>query len=174
MGDSITQGVGTNDDSHSFAYNVTKYFNANSIIQGVGGGRFDAKTLDPKLAYDPDVIIIAFGCNDWSAYRNNEATFRSKLTEYLDKVDELYGDKIVIGITPIPRMEDTSGSSLSFEKAREIIEEEYTKRGFIVIDGFQMVPADKQYYNDALHPNTKGFDLYGENLCKAIEQYINA
>lgn len=172
-GDSITQGHGTSNDSHSYAHITTRYFNADSIIQGVGGGVFDAKTIDPALNYDPDYIIVAFGCNDWSRNRNDESGFRKKLTDFMDKLKQTYPDATVIFITPIPRLDNTSGNyDLTIEETRAIIASEAAARGFNSVSGTDLLPADRQYYNDDLHPNTKGYELYGENLCKWLSANI--
>lgn len=173
LGDSITQGVGTNDDSHSFAHITTKHFNANSIIQGVGGGVFDANTIDPNLDYDPDYIIVAFGCNDWSRNRNDEAGFRAKLTSFVSRLKAQYPTSKIIFITPIPRLDNPpTNCDLTFDETRAIIAAEATANGYYSINGADMLPAERQYYNDDLHPNTKGFDLYGKNLCEALKDII--
>ena len=173
-GDSITQGVGTSDDTSSFAHAVTKHFNANSIIQGVGGGVFDANTIDTALNYDPDYIIVAFGCNDWARNKDNQNGFHNKLKAYLDKLEATYPDATVICITPIPRLDYNPNNSydMTLEETRTLIESECAARGYHTVKGTDMLPADRTYYADDLHPNTKGFTLYGENLCKALESII--
>ena len=171
MGDSITQGWNSGVDSVSYAHLISRHFNADSVIQGIGGTRFNANALDANFPFDPDVIIIAYGTNDWAAYKSNESTFRSNLTAYLDKITQLYPDKTIIGISPIERLDSTSGT-MSFASACSIIEQEYTKRNIIVVDGSNLVPKDRQYYADDVHPNAKGFTEYAENLAAAIDKYV--
>ncbi|MBE6667279.1 MAG: SGNH/GDSL hydrolase family protein [Ruminococcaceae bacterium] len=175
MGDSITHGHGTSFDSHSYSQLTTKYFDADGIIQGVGGGDFNASTIDPDLDIDPEYVIISFGCNDWNRNKTNESGFRTKLTEYMDKVKATYPSATVIYITPIPRRDYDNvlkDYDMSLAETRSIIAEEAAKRGAYSINGTELLPDDGQYYSDPLHPNTKGHELYSKNLCEALEQYI--
>ena len=59
IGDSITQGWNTEFDSLSFANKVSRHFNADSVIQGVGGACFFPECLE-KLEKDFDWVVLAY------------------------------------------------------------------------------------------------------------------
>ncbi len=173
IGDSITQGYNSGVDSVSYAHIVTRHFNADSVIQGVGGAAYSHINALSAIPYDPDVVIVALGCNDWN--NNSNATdYRNRVTTYLNKIDQLYGDKTVIVISPIPRLDETSSATLPLASARNIISQEASSRGFVHVNGGDLVPANATYYatNDTYHPNAKGFEEYAKNLIPLIETYV--
>ena len=67
IGDSITQGWNTAYDSLSWAWRVTRFLDANSVIQGVGGGFFNASTL-ASIPFEPNGLFIAYGTNDFGRF----------------------------------------------------------------------------------------------------------
>lgn len=56
IGDSITQGWNSTYDSLSYANRVSDFFNADSVIQGVGGAFFHPSIFDEAIDYDPDSL----------------------------------------------------------------------------------------------------------------------
>ena len=60
LGDSITQGWNSETETLSYAYQVSDHFNAESVIQGVGGSFFEPTTLD-RGEFEPDTVFVAFG-----------------------------------------------------------------------------------------------------------------
>ena len=66
IGDSITQGWDTVSDSNSYAYQVSLRYDADTVIFGVGGAYFHESILPSVDVYHHDVVIVAFGANDWS------------------------------------------------------------------------------------------------------------
>ncbi len=173
IGDSITQGYNTSIDSLSYAHIVSRHFNADSVIQGVGGARFSHLNALSAIPYDPDVVIVALGCNDWSN-SSNATTYRSSVSAYLSRIKTLYEGKTVIVISPIPRLDEVPSATLPLASARNIIAEEAASRGFFHVNGGTLVPANATYYaNDVYHPNTKGFEEYAKNLIPAIQTYVD-
>lgn len=76
-------------------------FNADCVINGVGGGFFSECTFD-KPGFDPDIVIIAYGTNDFGRYASVDE-FSPHVNGYLELVKEAYGDKKVFCILPIWR-----------------------------------------------------------------------
>ena len=166
IGDSITQGWDSEFDSFSYAYILSRTLNANSVIQGIGGAMYHETTLD-EIPFDPDIVTIAYGTNDYNKYDSYE-TLRDHVTKYLDGIKEMYGNKKIFVLSPIWR--GKVGCSMgSFEGCRAIIIEEAEKRGMIHIDGLNMVPPIPSLYSDEwLHPNALGYGFYGENVTREI------
>lgn len=170
MGDSITQGFEAKFDSLSYANKVSRYFNADSIIQGVGGACFFPETLE-FVPIDFDFVVVAYGTNDFNRY-GSVADFKTPLSEYMSKLSGLYGDKKIFVISPLWRKLNTPEVYAELERYREEIESEAQKYGFINVDGCSLVPPVESLYTDGLHPNDTGFSLYAENLIKVIESNL--
>ena len=171
IGDSITQGWNSYYDSLSYAYRVTNYYDANSVINGVGGGFYEPETFD-KIDFQPDTVIIAYGTND--ARRFDYQTMQRKTSDYLDLIKDAYGDKKVVVLSPIWRgTENGSSMGEDFSRKRCMVEDEARKRGFFVIEGLNLVPPRSEFYADKyLHPNDLGFGVYAENLIKILNKFI--
>ena len=167
IGDSITQGWNSGLDSLSYAWRVTKMLNAESVIHGVGGGRFHQSVFD-SIPYDPDYVIVAFGTNDFNKYVSYEE-LRGHARDFLSSVAAEYKGKNLFAISPIWRARSTTMPMGEFDVARAIIAEEAERLGFAHVDGMNLVPHLSEYFEDEwLHPNAEGFSLYAENLVREM------
>ncbi len=165
VGDSITQGWEATYDSFAYAPRVSRFFNANSVIQGIGGAYFHESTFDP-LPLDPDWVIVAYGTNDFGHYASLEE-LRAHASTHLRLIAEEYRGKRVIYISPIWR-EKQEKSMGTFQQAREALIDEATKLGLEHVDGLTLVPADPAFFTDGLHPDNLGFSFYAESLCRQL------
>ena len=173
IGDSITQGYNSSYHVASYAWRVIDYYDADAIINGIGGAFYAADTFDVP-AFDPDVIFIAYGTNDFGRGGVTMDEKREEICSYLDLVKENYADKKVIVISPIYRCTaDGTPMSAEFDAFRLYIENETEKRGFNAISGLSLVPPIKEMYADGtLHPNDLGFAYYAESLLRKIKDII--
>ena len=171
MGDSITQGHNSKYDSLSYAWRTVSFFDADAVINGIGGAYYMPESFDVS-DFQPDSVIIAYGTND--ACRFDYDTMKAKTAGFLDLVKEAYGDKRVIVISPIWRAKgDGSVMGEEFEAKRTMVENEAEERGFYVINGLELVPPTADLYADTyLHPNDLGFGVYAENLIKKLVKII--
>ena len=172
IGDSITQGWNSGYDSLSYAYRVSRNLNAHSVIQGIGRGFFDESILDDELDYDPDIIIVAFGTNDWG--RDTLENFAEKSGAFFDKILKKHCGKKIFAISPLWRGDkDSRRGGIDFDEHCLTVKKVASQRGIIVIDGENMIPHLPEFFSDGyLHPNALGFSLYAENLTKFIQKYI--
>ena len=167
IGDSITQGWNSRYDSLSYAWQVTRFFDANSVIQGVGGGFFHEGTLD-KFAFDPDTVVIAYGTNDFGKFPTLEE-MRLRVSNFLDEIARQFADKRVLVITPIYRADWQKPKKMgSFEQVRELIAKEAAQRAFEVVNGKELVPYNDDFMADALHPNDLGFGVFAHRLIRKM------
>ena len=163
VGDSITQGWKSLTDSYSYAYRVSSFFNAESVIQGIGGSYFNEETFD-SIPFDPDTVLIAYGTNDFSHCKTKEELM-ANAEAYLELVAKEYAGKRVFVITPIWQGRAKEREMGSFEDCCAIIASIAKRLGLICIDGLTLVPrAPEMFCEDMLHPNELGFSLYAENL----------
>ena len=172
IGDSITQGWEAKYNSLCYAQRVARFFNADSLIQAVGGGFFDESILDEELDFDPEIVIVALGTNDWS--RGDRATLSGKMNAFFNKLIKQYGDKKIFSITPIWRANyNEIRNGMTFEDIIALVREQATSHGVTVIDGIPMVPHIPEFFSDGyLHPNDLGFGIYAENLIRVLKDYI--
>ena len=64
LGDSITQGMVAIRPSGIYPSLISERFGLGLINAGVGGIRFDSDEID-YIGFEPDIITVALGCNDW-------------------------------------------------------------------------------------------------------------
>lgn len=172
LGDSITQGSRSSRDTLNFSTVVARYFDAEMHNQGVGGSYMAASTLE-DTGFDPDIVMIAYGTNDYTQTPSREQ-LEKDCKDYFDKVMELYGDKKVFFISPIYRLDGaTVRRAGSLDDCRELFISEALARGMIHIDGYTLVPHMADCMADGyLHPNDMGFSYYAMNLIKELSKYI--
>lgn len=171
IGDSITQGWNSGFDSLSYAWQTALYFNADCVINGVGGGFFSECTFD-KPDFDPDIVIIAYGTNDFGRYKSVDE-FCPRVNGYLELVKNAYGDKKVFCILPIWRSDiQVYPKYSSFASCCDVIREAALKRGIKVVDGMRLVPHFNEFFSDHVHPNALGFCMYANALIGELEKEI--
>ena len=168
LGDSITQGWNSGIDTLSYAYLVSDHFNAESVIQGVGGACFNELSLAP-IDFDADTVIVAYGTND--AGKETLEQIEGDCRAYLEKLVNLFPRERIRVITPIPRLNRdeirTYGPiSLVGKTVRAVAE----SLSLAVIDGEKMVPSLPAMMADNVHPNAIGFSVYAHNLIKALSE----
>lgn len=171
IGDSITHGYDTHYTSMSYATTVARHFDAVYLNHGVGGYVFLAESLDEELPFNPDVITVAYGTNDWGRYCADEEKYFNAVNEYCDKLCAIYPDSKIFGILPVWRAdEDRRPERMPFTRVYEILREVYAAHGIAVIDGEKAVPHLRPFYTDGLHPNTIGQHVYGLSVIEALEK----
>ena len=158
----------------SYAYRVSRFFDAESIIYGVGGGYYDKKIFD-GINFAPDMVILAFGTNDFTHYHTVDEV-NTNAEELMDLVKEEYTEaRNVFVISPIWRLDNINGKGGidSLASCRKVIAEQAKAHGFIHIDGATLVPPSCEFFADlSLHPNALGFGIYAENLIRQIIAYM--
>lgn len=65
VGDSITHGYASKFTSLTYTNILSRYMNAESLNQAIAGDVFNEMNLDENLNFNPDVIFVAYGTNDW-------------------------------------------------------------------------------------------------------------
>ncbi len=176
FGDSITQGYNAYRSSLSYTNRLTRDLEADICNQAVGSEIFDANILDPDLPFSPDLIVTAYGTNDW-VVQKTEADFLGAAEAFFARVQEIYPDKKRVYISPLWRGY-TEGVELvtgTFEGASKKLRELAAQYGFFVVDGSRMVLHEEDFYEDKdliLHPNDLGFAIYAENLLAALQPIL--
>lgn len=174
IGDSITQGWDSHYDSLSYANRVSDFFNAESIIQGAGGAFFSEKIFDPDIDFDPDIVIFAFGTNDWGFNATHE-DLRKNTDEFISALVKRFEGKKIFGISPIWRGNTEEPRATGyFKDVCSTVKKEIVSHGVTLIEGEMLTPHMEDFFADKyLHPNGLGFGIYAHNLCKILKEYID-
>lgn len=174
LGDSITHGWDSGKDSLSYAWQVSLFYDADCIIQGVGGAYFHPEVFDEDLDFEPDRVIVAFGTNDFG-WGNPLETVRELTARYLDKAVARYGAEKVVCILPTWRSEESKhGKSDFYAACVSAIRGEEEARGVHMADGMTLVPHHPDFFlPDLLHPNALGFAQYAQNLIAFLTKETN-
>ncbi len=171
LGDSITHGYDTHYPSMSYAATVLRHFDGVCLNHGVGGYFFKAESLDGDLPFNPDVITVAYGTNDWGRHGANEESYRLEANRFFDRLCEIYKDARIFGILPVWRADtDRRPERIPFARVYEMLKECYASHGVELINGESAVPNMRSFYTDGLHPNTVGQHVYGKFVSDALER----
>ena len=175
LGDSITQGYDAEKSSQAYAILLADKLNAELLNQGIGSERFNPDMLDLNLGFEPNIITVAFGTNDWFFKTRKE--FNDTMPRFFRLLTQRYPCAHIFAITPIWRLigESAVTNCGSFDSVREAIATECARYSNItVIDGFTLVPNDPaMFWDKQLHPNCLGCKHYAENLYRAIHDVLN-
>lgn len=172
FGDSITQGYISEYPSLTYANLLGNRFNAEIINQAIGGEFFDSNHLNHIPSFEPDLIVVAYGTNDW----NGEKDILSNAKEYFDRLTSLYPKAKIVDILPIWRTDiytKNESKKYTFNTARNYIKsvcENY--KNVTVFDGIDYVPHFQSFYFDHVHPNELGFSYYANALEHALRNLI--
>ena len=161
LGDSITQGMDAKHPSFSYPSIVADWFSFDVLNLGVGGACFNAQNLD-EAPKNPDIVTVALGTNDWGISRD---TLISNVTEYMDKVVNLYTPAHLYVILPIWRSDanNRDANGMNFDDQRETILGAVSKYPNVkLIDGYGILPRLAELYGEVgdrrkVHPTDEGF-----------------
>lgn len=170
LGDSITAGAVCKHSNHCYVNFIADKLNAELLNQGVGGSKFPPEFLD-DLPFDPDIVTVAYGVNDFFA-----GVILSETPKiYFEKIYERYKDKKILVLLPIWCGREDTGEENKLELGRKYIREIAQKYpNTSVIDCKNFVPRLPEFYwdDECVHPNDLGFMYYDNNLIKSIKPLI--
>lgn len=175
VGDSITQGIQCQHSSMAYPSILGRRLSAETLNQGVGGFYYEQKSLDEKINFNPDIVFVAYGTNDFRIFHDVNVIAEHAET-YFSDVLKLYPKSRIVVIPPIWR------ADLSSEPERELFQETCgaivrlaRAFDFFAVDGQALVDHEEELFADGyLHPNDRGFGQYAECLCNLIKQGAGA
>ncbi len=171
IGDSITQGYDAEYPSMSYVNRVANFMDAEVINNGIGGEKFDPNILtdDVPKHYDPELVIVAYGTNDWNLTKNREEMLTNAKAFFI-RIKELFPNAQIAYISPIWRRDIGNNMVMgTFDACIQPLIAIAEECGLYHIEGLKLVPHLTDFLWDAwLHPNDAGFSFYAENLIKAI------
>lgn len=174
LGDSITHGCDAAMCSMTYPHQLARALDANIINQGIAGEGFNPTAVDTALPFEPDMISIAYGTNDWS-HNPSHSHFAGVCNGHLAALRDRYPRVPILMILPIWRADYTLTTKKvgSFEEARRVMIEAAERFDVFTVDGFDLVPHVKGVMaDDRLHPDTFGFQFYAEGLLPHFERIL--
>lgn len=178
FGDSITQGYSSKFASLSYVNQVARALDAEVVNQGIGGYYFNEATIEESLlAYQPDLITVAYGTNDYSRYETVEE-YAEHTGQYIRKLAALFPNTKILGILPIYRNDQNHQvrklyRSYSLDDARNVLRSHYEAlpNGYVLAEtGIPHIP--QAYAADYLHPNEFGFSLMAQGIIRKIQEIL--
>ena len=174
FGDSITQGFDCLLPTSHYVYTLCKELDAEEFNKGIGGEKHAPALVACPETFEPDVIVVAYGTNDWA--HHTPEMLQHNCSAFYQILHEKYPQVPVITITPIWRSNIVSfAEHVQFSSFMEIeaciLKNTAKYPNITVVNGFDLVPHDKSYFADwGLHPNDAGFAHYSENLIAALRK----
>ena len=173
-GDAITQGYDAKFSSLSYANQIADDLEADIVNHAIGGDKFDSSHIDEEMNYNPDIITVSYGTNDWSAYPREGLT--EEMPAYLAKLAKYYPNAKIFVVLPIWRADLTKETKcgFTFEEARQLIAAEAGKyANMTVVDGIKFMPRFPDFFSDLrLHPNDFGYMFYAKYLMAEINKNL--
>lgn len=165
-GDSITQGYDALFPSFSYANQLSKLLDLDSINKGIGGEVFFPQLIDSAKDEDYDIVTVAYGTNDWA--KSSYEVFVSNCKNFFEKLTKKYKSAKIFVITPTWRKDSDIAceTGIEHEKIDRIISEickEYSS--LKVIKGRELIPHHLDFYGDRrIHPNDLGDTIYASGI----------
>lgn len=167
LGDSITHGANSVNPSNTYVMRVARNMDIGILNQGNSGFVYDAGSIEKVC--EPKIVVTAYGINDF--HRKNIELIDRDTTEFLQKLKETYKNSKIVSILPLWTV--WNGNDENYKVAeRNCIKTIYEEYSDYIIDGYNLVPHNKKYFADEVHPNDQGFAFYGDKLTKELESII--
>ena len=170
IGDSIFQGMTASSPTRTLASIAANLLHKDLVNVAVGGAMMDARPVESSKDYGADIALVNFGVNDY-AHGGRLDDFKKRTVECA-KALASNSEWQAYAISPIPYPNDkgknTAGNT--FAEFRKVFTDVMSGYSSIkVLDGFEMVPNDRDCFIDGCHPNDMGSLIYGNAIAKAIK-----
>lgn len=176
-GDSITQGMVSSLPTTSAFGIASLACQAEVLNLGIGGAKNIpelAKTI-PSGLYD--LVSIAYGTNDFNqgkTLQEYEANTRALVTGLLEAMPGV-PILLISALTWVGRTGEPNAIGIHLDQYRQVLEPLADLSPLVkLIDGTTLVPDDPSFFVDNVHPNDKGFAVYGQQLAKHAKEALQA
>ena len=101
LGDSITMGMNADGPGRCYASILADLLDADPLNQGIGGHIYDPDSVDTHIPFEPDLISVAYGSNDWAKDVSIEE-LTPRLHRYYASLQERWSCPIIV-VSPVFR-----------------------------------------------------------------------
>ena len=168
LGDSITHGATAVNPSNTYVMRIARNLDIGVLNQGNSGFVYDAGSIDKVC--NPKIIVTAYGINDYM--RKDVDALKNETKIFLRELRKAYSKSKIVSILPLWTVWDSRQENFKIDK-RNALKSVYEEYSDVIVDGHSLVPHDKKYFDDEVHPNDEGFAYYGNNLSKQLEIIIS-
>lgn len=173
FGDSITQGYDVLRPSKHPINMLASKLGYEVYNKAIGGEVFCPELALKNDEFEPEIITVAYGTNDWSHLSYKD--FSDNCTLFYNNLRKTYPDAKIFAITPIWRRDENESKECgAFSVIEKTIREVASSiNNTYVICGYDFIPHNEKYFMDYyLHPNDSGFEYYFDNLYNEIIKNI--
>ncbi len=159
LGDSITQGYDSAHPEDVYTVKLSRLLNAEVRNRSIAGEKFRPGYALLHDDFDPDIITVAYGTNDWCL---KGCELLDDCAGFFRNLKATYPTVHIYALLPLwrndhDRITDFGPLSTLNPAMRTAIE---SVGGITVIDCFDAIPHDQAYFSDAVHPNERGHQCY--------------
>lgn len=169
LGDSLATGYGS---SKGFTYYLREEMNQEVINLGKNGQTTGhaLKRIDEVISYDPSVILLELGGNDYLKripVRETEVN----LTEIIEKLDD---GKRVIFLTEFYPANNILSLFIKVPKKEydNMFKRLSEGKNIYLVDNIWSDVWGKEM-SDEVHPNTKGYENMGHNILNSMKKILS-
>ena len=170
FGDSITQGYDARHPSLAYAEALARFLDADPVNKAIGGDVFFPDLLRERDPFDPDVVLVAYGTNDWS--HREPADVRRCAAAFFGRLSALYPAARILAVTPLWRADADKATAFGQDvRCIDALVRECCAGipRVDVVSGYDLVPHLPEFFSDRyLHPNDFGFAAYAQALCARL------
>lgn len=174
FGDSITQGYDVLHPSRRHIARLADALGMEEFNKAVGGSYTAPGLARERDEFDPALILVGYGTNDWTFCRQEQ--MRENYAALLTALRNNYPGVPCACLTPIWRAAlDETRKLGAFSEAARIIRETAADFSHVtVIDCFDFIPHEPAMFGDLiLHPNETGSDRYFNALYPALRTLLH-
>lgn len=170
IGDSIFQGMTASSPTRTLASIAANLLHKDVVNVAVGGAMMDAMPVEAAKGYGADIALVNFGVNDY-AHGGALDDFKKRTVECAKALaSNKEWQAYAIAPIPYPNDKGKNAPGHTFAEFRKVFMDVMSSHSSIkVLDGFDMVPNDRECFIDGCHPNDMGSLIYGNAIAKAIK-----
>ena len=168
LGDSLTQGVGASDQSHTYPHLLEQHSRWQVINGGISGNTSEqALQRLPELlkTHQPQLVIISIGGNDFLQRKPTNQTMIN-ISQSIT-LSQQSGAEVLLVAVPYLSLAAAVGHPKDHKMYQQLAQQHQVP---LLEDAWSDVLGDKSLRSDAVHANDQGYAEFHEQLVKKLEQ----
>ncbi len=164
IGDSLVYGMGATSRDKNFVSILSRQIGKPIINLGISGYTTEdgLKRIDELDKYNPKVVILLLGGNDYLRKVPQEETF-ANLEKIIENIQARGAIVLLLGIKGGIIGDDFKSD---FEKLRDRYETAYVSN---VLSG---LIGNQNYMSDAIHPNDEGYKIIADRIYPVLRSLL--
>ncbi len=179
FGDSITEGSECFDPGAMYVQQVAQAYELYALDQAVSGRTFSDYTILGEYPRAASCVFLACGTNSFcGGVQDRDACFAElevQMEQVILQAETRFPSAVILALLPIWRS-DAQGVHFSLAETSEKMRAIYQRHPRItIIDCYDFVPHESAFFSNselALHPNSAGHRIYGENLLRRLRSVL--